>query len=98
MWSVITAPALNNELILVSNLQQLHKDWRQGVRVQPQFPADPAHEAGEPSLPAGAAGSVYAGELHRDPGWAGGPAPGCCGQHGETRPGGAQGDHAHSGS
>lgn len=69
------------------------------MRVQPQFPPDPSHQAGEPPLPTRASGSMHAGQLHCDTGRTGGSAAGGRGQHGETRPGGAEGisiAHTHS--
>jgi len=69
---------------LIDQTFQVHKDWRQGVRVQPQFPPHPAHQTRKPSLPAGAAGPVHLDKFHSDQRWFGGPAAGCCGQHGET--------------
>lgn len=72
--------------------KQVHKDRRQGVRVQPQFPPHPTHQARQPSLPAGAAGPVYIDKFHSDQRRSGGPAAGCRGQHGETWPGTAKGE------
>lgn len=62
------------------------------MRVQPQFPAHLAHQARQPSLPARAAGPVHLDKFHRDQRRPGGPAAGRCGQHGEARLGGAEGE------
>lgn len=75
--------------IIIARLQphlpkQVHKDRRQGVRVQPQFPPHPAHQARQPSLPAGAAGPVHLDQFHSDQRRSGGPAAGRRRQHGET--------------
>lgn len=72
--------------------EKVHKDRRQGVRVQPRLPPHPAHQAGQPSLPAGAASPVHPDKLHGDQRRPGGPAAGLRGQHGEARPGGAEGE------
>ena len=54
------------------------------MRVQPQFPPHPTHQACQPSLPAGAAGPVHLDKFHGDQRRSGGPAAGRGGQHGET--------------
>ena len=63
---------------------QVHKDRRQGVRVKRKFPPLPAHQACQPSLPAGAAGPVHTDTFHGDKRRSGGPAARRRGQHGET--------------
>lgn len=81
-----------SEISVPHSPAQVHKDWRQGVRVQPHFPPHPAHQARQPSLPAGTAGPVHTDQFHRDQRRPGGPTARRRGQHGEARPGDAQGE------
>lgn len=83
---------LTDQTFLFLIYKQVHKDWRQGVRVQSQFPSHFTHQACQPSLSARAAGPVHLNKFHSDQRRSGGPAADCRGQHGETWSGTAEGE------